>query len=122
MFANAHDAKDFTWYANGRNCDGMLHHPADSSQWKKINHLYLDFKKEARNLRLALATNEMNPFGSLSNQNSSCPALLVIYNLPPWLCMKRKYIMLSMMITGPRQPRNHIDVYFSPLIEDLTNL
>ena len=45
------------------------------------------------------------------------PVLLVIYNLPPWLCMKRKYMMLSMMISGPRQPGNDIDVYLSPLIE-----
>ena len=39
----------------------MLRHPADSSQWKKIDHLYLDFGKEAINLRLGLATDVMNP-------------------------------------------------------------
>ena len=33
--------------------------------------------------------------------------------------MKRKYILLSMMISGPRQPGNDIDVYLSPLIDDL---
>jgi hypothetical protein len=36
--------------------------------------------------------------------------------------MKRKYIMLSMMISGPKQPGNDIDVYLSPLIEDLRML
>ena len=30
--------------------------------------------------------------------------------------------MLSMMISGPRQPGNDIDVYLSPLIEDLKKL
>ena len=30
--------------------------------------------------------------------------------------------MLSMMIAGPRQPGNDIDVYLTPLIEDLTKL
>jgi len=30
--------------------------------------------------------------------------------------------MLSMMISGLRQPGNDIDVYLSPLIEDLTKL
>ena len=64
----------------------------------------------------------MNPYGSLSTQHSSWPVLQVIYNLPPWLCMKRKYMMLSMMISGPRQPGNDIDVYLSPLTEDLTKL
>ena len=46
----------------------------------------------------------------------------MIYNLPPWLCIKRKYIMLYMMITGPRQLRNDIDVYLAALIEDLIKL
>ena len=90
LFANGDNAKDLTWHANGRNCDGMLRHPADSSQWKKIDHLYLDFDKEAKNLRLELATDGMNPYGNLSTQHSSWPVLLVIYNLPPWLYMKRK--------------------------------
>ena len=36
--------------------------------------------------------------------------------------MKRKYIMLSMMIEGPKQPGNDIDVYLNPLIEDLRKL
>ena len=31
-------------------------------------------------------------------------------------------MMLFMMIPGPRQPGNDINVYLSPLIEDLTNL
>ena len=30
--------------------------------------------------------------------------------------------MLSMMISGPRQPGNKIDVYLNSLIEDLTKL
>ena len=100
----------------------MLRHLADSSQWKKIDHLYTDFSKEARNLRLGLATDGMNPYGSLSTQHSLLPVLLVIYNLSPWLCIKRKSMKLSMMISGPRQPGNDIDVYLSSLIEDLTKL
>ena len=71
IFANGDDAKDLTWHADGRIYDGMLCHSDDSSQWKKINHLYPDFKKEARNLRLGLSTNRMNSFGSLSTKHSS---------------------------------------------------
>ena len=100
----------------------MVRHPADCSQWKKIDSLYPDFDKEARNLRLGLASDGMNPYGNLSTQHSSWPVLLVIYNFLPWLCMKRKYMMLSMMISGPRQPGNDIDVYLSLLIEDLRKL
>ena len=64
----------------------------------------------------------MNPLSNLTTTHSSWLVLLMIYNLPPSLCMKRKYIMLSMMISGPRQPGNDIDVYLEPLIEDLRKL
>jgi len=33
--------------------------------------------------------------------------------------MKRKYMVFSMMISGPRKSENDIDVYSSPLIDDL---
>jgi Transposase family tnp2 len=36
--------------------------------------------------------------------------------------MKRKYIMLSLLISGPKQPGNDIDVYLTPLLEDLNKL
>lgn len=44
---------------------------------------------------------------------------MIIYNLHPWLCMKRKFVMLTLLISGPRQPGNDIDVYLAPLIDDL---
>jgi len=58
-------------------------------------------------------------FGNMSMNHSSWLVLLVIYNLPPGLCMKQKYMMLSMMISIPKQLGNDIDVYLSSLIEDL---
>ena len=70
MFANADDAKGLTWHTNGRNCDGMLRHLADSSQWKKINSLYPNFDKDARHLRLGLASDGMNPYDNLRAQHS----------------------------------------------------
>ncbi|XP_074374712.1 uncharacterized protein LOC141715129 [Apium graveolens] len=61
----------------------------------------------------------MNPYRTLSSTHSTWPVLLTIYNLPPWLCMKRKYIMLTLLIPGPKEAGNNIDVYLQPLIEDL---
>ena len=45
-----------------------------------------------------------------------------MYNLPPWLVMKGKFMMLSSMISGPKQPGHDIDVYLAPLIDDLKDL
>ena len=116
------DAENLIWHSKRKTCDGQMRHPSDSPQWKNFDRLFPSFGSDARNLRLGLATDGMNPFGNLSSNHSSWPVLLMIYNLPPWLCMKRKYVMLCMMISGPRQPGNDIDVYLSPLIEDLTLL
>ena len=45
--------------------------------------------------------------------------MLVTYNLSPMLCMKKENIMLTLLIPGPKQPGNDIDVYMAPLVEDL---
>ena len=36
--------------------------------------------------------------------------------------MKRKFIMMSVLIQGPKQPGNDIDVYLRPLVEELLQL
>ena len=36
--------------------------------------------------------------------------------------MKRKFIMMPVLIQGPKQPDNDIDVYLSPLVEELLQL
>jgi hypothetical protein len=73
-------------------------------------------------MRFAMCTDGINPFGDLSSRHSTWPVLLVNYNLPPWLCFKRKYIMLAMLIQGPRQPGNDIDVFLEPIIDDFERL
>ena len=35
---------------------------------------------------------------------------------------EEKFMMLSLLIPGPRQPGNDIDIYLAPLIEDLKTL
>jgi hypothetical protein len=45
-----------------------------------------------------------------------------MFNLPSWLCMKRKFIMMSVLIQGPKQPGSDIDVYLRPLVDELLTL
>jgi len=91
----------------------MLRHPADGSQWRAIDIEFPEFADEARNLRLALSTDGFNPFGEQSSSHSTWPVTLYIYNLPPW------FIMMPVLIQGPKQPGNDIDVYLRPLVEEL---
>jgi hypothetical protein len=119
LFRNKGNATMMRWHAEERQQDGMLRHPADSSQWRNIDRTFKDFRKDARNIRFGLSTDGMNPFGEMSSGHSTWPITMCIYNLPPWLCMKRKYIMMPIIIQGLKQPGNDIDVYLRPLVEDL---
>jgi hypothetical protein len=82
--------------------DGKLWHPSDGKQWKDFNATFSEFGKEARNVRFALSTDGMNPFGDLSSSHNTSSVILTIYNLPPWLCQKRRYLLLTMVIFGLR--------------------
>ncbi|TXG66340.1 hypothetical protein EZV62_007615 [Acer yangbiense] len=122
MFQSEEIAKALTWHANEREIDGMMRHPSDSPSWKLVDHTWPEFASDPRNLRLALAADGINPHRSLNSRHSCWPVMMVTYNLPPWLCMKRKFIMLTLLISGPKQPGNDIDVYLEPLIDDLKTL
>jgi hypothetical protein len=99
--------------------DAMLRHPADGIQWRNFDQKHKDFAMDVRNIRFGLSTDGMNPFGETGNSYSTCTVTLCIYNLPSQLCMKRKFIMMSLLISGPVQVGNDIDVYLQPLIDDL---
>ncbi|CAL9025311.1 unnamed protein product [Prunus brigantina] len=99
-----------------------MSHPANSPSWKLIDDKWPEFGKEPRNLRLALSFDGFNPHSSLSSRYSCWSVILVTYNLPPWLCMKWKFMMLTLLIFGPKKPENDIDIYLEPLIDDLKSL
>ena len=103
------------WYIDKRVDDGIMRHSADSEEWKESNLQYPDFAFKPRNARLELATDGFNLFGNMNNNYSIWPVILIPYNLPPWLVMKEPYFMLSLLIPGPHQLENDIDIYLKPL-------
>ena len=48
--------------------------------------------------------------------------MLIPYNLPPWMCLKQPFWIMSMFIPGLKSPGNDIDVYLQPLIYELKQL
>ncbi|KAL6348147.1 hypothetical protein AAG906_039595 [Vitis piasezkii] len=77
--------------------------------------------EEPRNVRLGLASDGFNPFGNMSISYSMWPVVLIPYNLPPWMCMKQTFFMLSLLIPSPTH-WNDIDIYLQPLIDELNDL
>ncbi|KAL4288323.1 hypothetical protein AHAS_Ahas19G0274700 [Arachis hypogaea] len=46
--------------------DEVLKHPADSIAWKKFNEEHEGFARDARNIRLGVASDGFNPFGNMN--------------------------------------------------------
>jgi hypothetical protein len=122
LFATSKDARLLTWHSDGRKVGGYIRHPADGIQWRYIDNKYKSFAKEPRNLWFALSTDGMNPFGKMSSSHNVWPVVISIYNIPPWLCNKKKYMMMSILISGPHQPGLSIDVFLRLLIDDFQEL
>ncbi|XP_071728182.1 uncharacterized protein [Rutidosis leptorrhynchoides] len=110
------------WHQGSRMKDGLLRHPADSPAWKTFDHQSREFAKEPRNVRLGLESDGFNPFGNMSVSHSTWPVVLIPYNLPPWLCMKKPFLFLTLLIPSPSAPGNNIDVYMQHLIDELKEL
>nr|XP_017228874.1 PREDICTED: uncharacterized protein LOC108204092 [Daucus carota subsp. sativus] len=123
MFKSPATAELMSWHSNKRIQDGQMRHPADSPSWRNIDYRWPEFGSESRNIRLALAADGINPHNNgLTNRYTCWPVVLVTYNLPPWLCMKRKFMMLTILVSGPHEPGNNIDVYLQPMIDDVKKL
>ncbi|XP_062100005.1 uncharacterized protein LOC133805876 [Humulus lupulus] len=122
LFRSKEMAENLRWHFTHKNIDGKMRHPVDTPAWDSINERWPEFNLEPRNLRLGLAADGINPYKSLSSTYSCWPVMLVIYNLPPWLCMRDENTFLSLLIPGRKQPGNDIDIYLEPLIEDLNKL
>ena len=122
LFMSSKTASYMKWHAQGRTTNGLMRHPVDSLSWKIFDSLNPTIALEHRNVRLELACDGFNPFSNMSIAHSTWPVVLIPYNLPPWMCMKQSFFMLSLLIFGPTAPGNDIDIYLQPLIDELQEL
>lgn len=122
LFMSSKTASDMTWHSTAANTDGKIRHPKDGKAWKSFDSRFPDFAADPRNVRLGLASDGFNPFGSMSLSYSIWPVILFAYNLPPWISMNRTSMIMSMLIPGKKGPGNDIDVFLQPLIKELKEL
>ncbi|GKA91621.1 ribose 5-phosphate isomerase A [Tanacetum coccineum] len=98
------------WHDTGRTKDGKLRHPVDGLAWSAFNDQYSQSASDPRSVRLGLASDGFNPFGTMSTSHSTWTVLLIPYNLPPWICMKRQSFILSSIIPEEKALGNDIDL------------
>jgi len=84
LFMSEESAKQMTWHKNGirYNPDKMVH-PSDGEAWQTFDGIYADKALEARNVRVAFATDGFNPFGMMAAPYTCWPIFVIPLNLPP---------------------------------------
>ena len=107
------------WHVDGFMRGEMMRHPVNSLAWINFDKVHLSFAQEHQNVRLSLASDGFNPFGNMSISYNMWPVIFIPYNLPPWMCMKQIFFMLSLLIPSPTALGNDIDIYLQPLIDEL---
>lgn len=98
-------AADMRWHKEKRvGVDGVYKHLADTEEWTNLDKQYPWFAKDARNVRLRLATKGFKPFGNAGDSYRMCLVTLVPYNLPPEKCMNEDFFMITLLTLGPNSP------------------
>ena len=117
MFLNPKKATLMTWWDDERNMvDDVIAHPADGTQWQRFDDKHKDFSGDPRNIQFGLSTDGMNPFNERTNDHSTWPVILTMYNIPTWLCQKRRYLLLTILIQSLKQLGIDINVFLDPLM------
>ena len=123
MFGSSKTTEDTQWHKKKWTpVDNELSHPSDGEAWKHFDSKYPAFARDARNLRLVVATDGFNPFGNFSTTYSMWPVLVTPLNLPPWECVNPSNCFMSLLIPGPKSPGKDFDLFLEPLIEKLLEL
>jgi hypothetical protein len=123
MFLNPKEATLMTWWDDERKVDDdTITHPIDCSQWQDFDKNHKDFSQDPQNVRFGLSTDGMNPFNERMSDHSTWPVILTMYNIPTYLCQKRKYLFLTVLISGPKQPGIDVDVFLEPVMQEFERL
>jgi len=117
-----------SWHAENRSDrevgDGLVRHPCDSKARRHFDtNVDPTFAGDPRNVHFALAEDGVNPYKQNRTSWSTWPVLLLNYNLPTWLCTKKFFVMLSLLIPGRKSVTVDVfDVYLEPLVDKLLQL
>jgi hypothetical protein len=94
-------------------------HPADDEAWHAMDRFDPEFARDPRSVRLGLSTDSFQPYSSDSTAYSYWLVFLMLYNLPPNKCLRARFIFLTLVILGPKEPRKEINIFLRPLMEEI---
>jgi hypothetical protein len=110
--------KQMTWHKDGiRYRPDKMVHPSNGEAWKSFNRKHPDKAQEARNVRVALATDGFNPYGMMSAPYICWPMFIIPLNLPPGVLLQQQNVFLTLIIPG--HPGNKMGVFMEPIYDEL---
>jgi hypothetical protein len=78
MFATKEASESTQWHnVKWQPSEKKMSHPADGEAWQDFDREFLHFAKDARNLRLGLATDSFNPFSEKNTKYNMWPMFVV---------------------------------------------
>ncbi|CAM8965887.1 unnamed protein product [Rhodiola kirilowii] len=111
------------WHAEiDVNDPDYIRHPTDEEAWKNIDSDFPEFASEIMNVRLSLATDGFNPFGASGLSHSTWSIIIVPYNFPALICMKKELNIICLLISRPKLPGKCLNVFMRPLIDEWKSL
>jgi hypothetical protein len=120
MFLSKKTPRPIWWHKEGvLENDQVMVHPSDSEAWKALDDFDADFTRDARNVRVRLATDRLLPYNTSATSYSCWHVFAIPYNLPHSLCIKYEYMFLCLIIPGLEHPGTRLNVMLKPLIEEL---
>jgi hypothetical protein len=88
-----------------------MSHLAEGEAWQDFDREFLEFAKDARSLRLGLATDGFNPFSEKNTKYSMWPVFVVPYNHPPWECLEESNFMMALLIPSLASSGKDFDLF-----------
>ena len=86
LYMTEESTKQMTWHKKGKRYNvGKMVHPSDGEAWTYFDDKHHEKANEARNVRVALATNGFNPYGMMAAPYTCWPVFVIPLNPP--LCL-----------------------------------
>jgi hypothetical protein len=99
------------WHKDGeRENKEVMVHPSDGDSWKALDNFDLQYAQDMRNVHIGLSTDGFTLFGDNAASYSCWPVFAVPYNLPPFICMKYKFMFLCLVILAPEHLEPKLNV------------
>ena len=82
------------WHARNRIEEGVLCIPIASKAMKHIEEKWSrKYKDEPKSVRLGLTMDGVNPFSNQTFNYSCWPIVIINFNIPPWMYIRKEHLM-----------------------------